>query len=741
MNEQLNKEEKALLKRKKDLKKEAKKMHKSIKRLETKNDVLRKLVLEKANGSKYEGSAGEGQVHATTVDDIAALGDIQRDLNSVLVQLRSIDIQSGELQGGMNGPLDDEEQLYDSKAHRQRDAVLRSSDVLGTDEEDGWVHELRRETSTLETDAKRREQEGELFRTAYIGSLPSVDGFAEEETDELSGSWKYKADSMFAAVGEDMGGSQLHPQGPQLHVPGYKQPGDNAPKSRQMSLEDSGVPKPKRATGSSPTIILQLNAGFTVASYTFHQPVTVCHFPRGTEDDAVWGHVMRNANNTTIISMSGEKEQGQVMSAIARVRRHRRVLHMWASGEDSETLIVADKNIARGEPSLSSLPRTCLRGGSSGTDTSHDASFAEEIDALYDCLAQGYDDYTQVPPREETWVLIVNKLQKRIRHLDKQLVEYKDMYDSAMEDVEWNVKRLAESEEAKANALVELGFAKKEIRDTKKEIRDTNKEIRDTNKEIRDTKKDNKLVSMPLSTSQLQPSATCFYFYPSRSVVVIPGSPAQALQFPRGSNLYNVHEMLNRQHKKGGKLNPAASVVLEIMNSRHKLGIQLPETLLDEAVLISVPETPATDNSVQIAAWETVDNEYIEFIPRQEETVPVTRPVVARTSSADVVATRSHELAHLINAFDSFQGDSTTPSVCSCKSCAAELAPDGHKHAPPTVSIRGGGDENEWDYYDDEDPEPYDEDDYEEDIVHEDDANDPWDAYRGGGKDDWNDFS
>jgi hypothetical protein len=703
MNEQLNKEEQALLKRKKDLKKEAKKMHKSIKRLETKNDVLTRLVLEKANGSKHEGSAGDGQVHATTVDDIAALGAIQRDLNSILVQLRSIDIQGGELQGGMGGQLDDEEQLYDSTAHRQRDAVLRSFDVLGTDEEDGWVQELRRETSTLETDVRRREQEGELFRTAHIRSLPSVDEFAEEETDELSGSCRYEADSMFAALGEEMGESQLHPQGPQMHVPVYNQPGDNAPKSRQMSLEDSGVPKPQRATESSPTIILQLNPGFTVASYTFHQPVTVYHFPRGTEDDAVWGHVMRNANNTTIISMSGKKEQGQVMSAIARVRKHRRALHMWASGEDSETLIVADKNIARGEPSLSSLARTCLRGGSSGTDTSHDASFAGEIDAMYDRLAQRYDDYTQVPPREETWLLILNKLQKRIRHLGRQLVEYKDMYASALEDVEWNVKRLAESEEAKANALVELGFAKKEIRDTKKEIRDTNKEIRDTKKEIRDTKKDNKLVSMPLSTSQLQASATCFYFYPSRSVVVIPGSPAQALQFPRGSNLS--------------------------------------ESLLDEAALISVPDTPATDDSVQIAAWETVDNEYVEFIPRQEETVPAARPVVARTSSADAVATRSHELAHPINAFESFQGDSTTPSVCSCKSCAAELAPDGHKHAPPTVSIRGGGDENEWDYYDDEDPEPYDEDDYEEDIVHEDDANDPWDAYRGGGKDDWNDFS
>jgi hypothetical protein len=324
MNEQLNKEEQALLKRKKDLKKEAKKMHKSIKRLETKNDVLTRLVLEKANGSKHEGSAGDGQVHATTVDDIAALGAIQRDLNSILVQLRSIDIQGGELQGGMGGQLDDEEQLYDSTAHRQRDAVLRSFDVLGTDEEDGWVQELRRETSTLETDVRRREQEGELFRTAHIRSLPSVDEFAEEETDELSGSCRYEADSMFAALGEEMGESQLHPQGPQMHVPVYNQPGDNAPKS------------PQRATESSPTIILQLNPGFTVASYTFHQPVTVYHFPRGTEDDAVWGHVMRNANNTTIISMSGKKEQGQVMSAIARVRKHRRALHMWASGEDSE---------------------------------------------------------------------------------------------------------------------------------------------------------------------------------------------------------------------------------------------------------------------------------------------------------------------------------------------------------------------------------------------------------------------
>jgi hypothetical protein len=484
-NEELNAEVKVLEKRKKALKKEVKKMRKNIDRLEDENIVLRGLVLDKATRLKYKESPGAAPTDRASADDIADLSDVQRDLSSILMQLRYMDMQSGNqpmLRGGTGGHLEDEEHVY---------------------------------------------------------------GYAE-----------------------------------------YKN----------------------------------------------------------------WD-------------------------------------------------------------------------GSGGGGTAQNGSFTDEINLLYEQLAPTYDDYNIEVSRMKEWVHIVSKLKNRVYHLRRELEEYKDMYDSAMVDLKWNISKLAESEEAKANAIVELGFAKKELRDTNK---------------------DNKQESTSSPASQSQPPATSFYFYPSRSVVIIPGSPAQSLQFPRGANLHNIREILNCQNKKGTKLDPAASVVRTIMKTRDEMGIQLPESLLDETVLISVPEPSATDNSVQIAAWETVDNEYVEFVPRQKKTAPAARPFVARTTSTDVNTVHFRELAHLIKAFETTKNDSTsTPSVCSCKSCAVKFAPQDRKFAPPTVSIRGSSDEeNELDYYDDEVPEPYDEDDYEEDIVHEDDANDPWDgAYRGGGKDDWNDFN
>jgi hypothetical protein len=60
-----------------------------------------------------------------------------------------------------------------------------------------------------------------------------------------------------------------------------------------------------------------------------------------------------------------------------------------------------------------------------------------------------------------------------------------------------------------------------------------------------------------------------------------------------------------------------SSRVQEIMAIRDEMGIGLPQTMPDEAILVSLPrKSQQMDSSVKIAARENMDNEYVEFRPR-----------------------------------------------------------------------------------------------------------------------------
>jgi hypothetical protein len=225
-----------------------------------------------------------------------------------------------------------------------------------------------------------------------------------------------------------------------------------------------------------------------------------------------------------------------------------------------------------------------------------------------------------------------------------------------------------------------------------------------------------------------------FYFYPPRSAIVLPGSPAQILQFPKGTKLEDVRKILNHQHYNDLEIDTCVARVRDIIEIRDRMGIDLPESLLDDVVLVGIPEShrarTMADNTVRIAAWETFDSDdYVEFVPRAQDNKRVT-PV--RTMPQRSKDDRFLQLAHIINSFDyrpDTANEELADSVCSCNLCAADAMFDSatDMRDPSMVSVRGGGDpheddDNEDDNYGYDAPDSDDE----NEVNHEDEANDPW---------------
>jgi hypothetical protein len=107
---------------------------------------------------------------------------------------------------------------------------------------------------------------------------------------------------------------------------------------------------------------------------------------------------------------------------------------------------------------------------------------------------------------------------------------------------------------------------------------------------------------------------------------------------------------------------------------RVQTGIQLPESLLAEAVMISISETSqpysTTDNTAKIIAWGSVDNrDYVEFVPKTKGDEQSTAPYTVPTNSED---DRFFQIVNIVNIVNSFEynlvaaNEELSDSICSC---------------------------------------------------------------------------
>jgi hypothetical protein len=244
-----------------------------------------------------------------------------------------------------------------------------------------------------------------------------------------------------------------------------------------------------------------------------------------------------------------------------------------------------------------------LRGGSSSPNPNSSNSRAEEFDRIYARLEAATP--TLLPSITQSWIHIARLLQLRNAHLERQLSEYKDLYASAIEDLQWNMdmcadleERLDVCEDEKIESAVQLGFLKKRIANLEADTR----------------QKDSTWKSEETHGPTTNFTPTSFTFYPRLSLIIIPGLPALTLQFAHATTLPQIYSLLTRITPSTNEflqISPSAKIVRDILLARDALGIALPEPLNDEAVTISIPkiEEEGVNRTVKIAAWETFDEE------------------------------------------------------------------------------------------------------------------------------------
>lgn len=673
-----------LEKRKKQLEREVNKLNREVDKLQEENEELRSSLIGDI----------EYNPRGIATDFL--------DLDSLLVQLSDLETRDGDLnesrpaiRGGMGDQLEDEEHVYSYAKYKNWD----------------------------EMDQELAAASAKSAKAGTNTKTPSADGPGSISNGQCSG--------------------DVH----------------------RLPHEGGG------AFGPSGIHMVYLNERFAIDCYAdnhvFETPIIVCHFPRGGAcDNDTWktielNHLKKHGHDSEVTCLFEVEHDHDVRQAIARLGLLDE--DSWAPEGQGEMYIVTDQ-------SLMPLPQTSIeeqeptmRGG--GRDeipapiqapSESYAGLAEEFDGIYDQLVRNTLEAC-VKERPSAcimvWISVVGILRMRNTYLERQLEDLKEMHDSVVEDLKWNINVLARleedlhtAEEEKADALMELGFLKKSME--RKDERDQY-EGKETEAERPANPTPNQGASRtpkvparpafkesPMASSAKlnadRELAMSFYFYPLRSVIVLPGSPARILQFPQGTKLHDIRKILSHQHVNDLETDTCAARVREIIEIRDGMGIDLPESLLDDVVLVGIPESHLahimSDNTVRIAAWETFDSDdYVEFVPRAPDNKRVTLVRNMPQLSND---DRFIQLAHIVNSFDYRPGtenEELANSVCSCNLCAADAMFDSatDMKSPPIVSVRGGGAP----YDDDEDNDygydSFDSDD-EDEVDHEDEANDPW---------------
>lgn len=715
INENLEK----LEKRKKSLKKDVKKLTRNLKDLKQENRALRRLLVQHSEH--------------VTAEDHTTLGTLHRDMNLILTELKHfktheevLDDHEPEIRGGMGGQIENEEHVYSFTKYNNWDQVDEENAAAG----------------------------------------PKVDQNGKGTVEE----------KVTVAPEDPCDADDYH-----------------------CPCHDDGSPEPFGIH------MIYLNEGFTFPSSivsdtpnVFTTPIIVCHFPHGGEHHSttwkrIWQRYRAKYGPDAISTLRCIYSITRTRPAVHHNLRQaiiasdpmlrESIESLWAPEGQGETYIVTDQSLAPQVLIPLVWKEPSMRGGGGVEDleaiqtpSEVYTGLAEEFDRLYDQLILKTLRSCADGPSSvciKAWMSVAGILQLRNRYLERQFEEMKEMHGSVVEDLRWNMEmvaaledKLQTAEEEKANAFVELGFLKKSMKKGAKDHKKRKEAPRPPNPtpsqeppskpSVFDSPTISKCPPTRAAEAELKSSsATCFYFYPLRPVIILPGSPAQILQFPRGTTLKDIRKILNAQHKRGLNMDPCAEKVREIMDARDKMGIKLPESLLDQAIMIGIPETSQehtmADNTVKIAAWETVDNEeYVELVPRtkDDQRDSVQRGTVPASSKDD----RFIQIADIIN---SFEYDPVTAnaelsdSVCSCNLCAADvlLNSTATTYRPPIVSVRGGGDDD-WDDDDDgwDDNRRYgyggyDSDDDDDEVDHEDEAEDPWDDYEIDGQDSLGVFS
>ncbi|CAO2655387.1 Nn.00g104510.m01.CDS01 [Neocucurbitaria sp. VM-36] len=309
----------------------------------------------------------------------------------------------------------------------------------------------------------------------------------------------------------------------------------------------------------------------------------------------------------------------------------------------------------------------------SQTSSSPHAHIAEaSTHTTHDPLLQETSKTPFRPPTPEypasSWIHLASILQTRNRYLERELEDYREMCNSLVQDVRWQMGAQGELEEQleaergeKERVLEELVGLKRRWRGVVGLVggRSWSYECYgsiagDASDGCGDDMGCEDFITLPRSSSPLYPqgdetspqqyststgestddrssfrgdlataesgtgniAAPFFTFLPKLSMIIFPADTAQIFQFPGASTLSQIRSILEYKYRRGIEDNPCLVRVREIMQVREDMGVRLPEGLRDERLVIAIPEGGEEvekevkgwgieGGEVGIEAWET----------------------------------------------------------------------------------------------------------------------------------------
>lgn len=360
--------------------------------------------------------------------------------------------------------------------------------------------------------------------------------------------------------------------------------------------------------------------------------------------------------------------------------------------------------------------------------------------------------------------LTTTALQTQNSHLHHELRNYADLHHSLVQDINWLTSTQIELEERLAAVQEERDFLAREVEgwegwwrgavgeegiegeietDTSRsspnysvgEQTDDEELLRELDPNADRLRNSPDRLEVDAYTQPTAPAhfdarpgytgATWFEFFPRRSIIVVPGEMPQLYQFPDATSLPEIGKILERRAREGWEDDVYLESVRDILRVRKEMGIELPDRLVDERVVIGIPDEyrgGSLDDGLRIVAWMTMDGDEEEDrlsaavrglgIHTDAEGSIDTGSVSLRSENDEDYFPSIGDLLDTSGHSTDYASEADSPSYYECELCRSykqDTSTDvWDAAAPPLVSVRGGSGRHHRSYFDEFDGEkPY----------------------------------
>jgi len=255
---------------------------------------------------------------------------------------------------------------------------------------------------------------------------------------------------------------------------------------------------------------------------------------------------------------------------------------------------------------------------------------------------------TQCPPSActDAWTSFASMLQLRNCFLERELADYKELCESLLRDVRWQMGTQVELEEMAEAAEQERDAAVAQLCVCNARLQEMERQAPHASS-LNASSSSSPLATPASSSSSASATTfpepdtshipyTSFTYLPRQSLLLFPSDSPQLFRFADGSTLRLVHAALEYRRRYVGEDNPYLVRARAILDAICAMGIALPDGFEEDQVVIGIPDVASSegvDAGVEIAAWRTAEGAW--RLGRDEEDAADARFLAAAMQSQD----------------------------------------------------------------------------------------------------------